>query len=121
MSNPTEKFWRSGGWPTRLRRVARAIIAALIVPLALAPRAWAEQPPMANTEGPGTAAGPTTGGAREQNALEERLRRLEALGAAFSEQNRRLIEQNRQLDEQNQRIARQLQDVNLRYDELARR
>ncbi|WP_406694154.1 porin [Singulisphaera sp. Ch08] len=53
--------------------------------------------------------------------MEDRLRRLEMLGASVLEQNRHLTEQNRQLAEQNQELARQLQVVNQRHDELANR
>jgi hypothetical protein len=53
--------------------------------------------------------------------MEVRLRRLESLGAAVLEQNRRLTDQNRRLAEQNEGLQQQLRDVNLRYDDLERR
>jgi hypothetical protein len=53
--------------------------------------------------------------------VDERIRRLEALGAAVLEQNRRLAEQNRRLAEQNRGLSRQLQEVNRRHEELERR
>ncbi|MDR3622917.1 MAG: hypothetical protein P4L85_26420 [Paludisphaera borealis] len=97
------------------------MLAALIVPVLLASRAWADQPPGPDAGKPATAATSTAGASGSPSDLEDRLRKLEGLGAAVLEQNRVLTEQNRRLAEQNQGLTRQLQDVNRRHDELERR
>ncbi|SIN90262.1 Phosphate-selective porin O and P [Singulisphaera sp. GP187] len=108
MSKATGTFWGPKGRGPRLLPSRRMVLAALLVQAVLASRSAANPPP-------GSEAG------RDPSALEDRIRRLEALGAAVIEQNQRLTEQNRRLAEQNQGLAQQLQQVNQRQDMLSRR
>ncbi|AGA29716.1 hypothetical protein [Singulisphaera acidiphila] len=116
MTKAREISWGPrGGW-LRLFSGRRLVLAALLIQVAFESRAGAD-PPL-KTEG---GAPPAAGVGQDSSALDERFRRLEALGAAVMEQNRRLTEQNRQLAEQNQGLTRQLQEVNQRQDLLSRR
>jgi hypothetical protein len=94
---------------------------ALIVQAGIGTRAGAGPPPRAEDGDAGAQAPPTAGARPDPAELEGRLRRLEALGAAVLEQNRRLTEQNRRLAEQNQQLSSRLQEMSRRQEDLARR
>jgi hypothetical protein len=92
----------------------------LIVQVVLGSRVGAA-PPAVETGMPGNSAAPPHSAGGNPADVDERLRRLEELGAVVLEQNRRLTDQNRQLAEANRELERRLQDVNRRHDELAKR
>ena len=97
-----------------------AIALALIVLVRFGTRAGADSPPGDDPGGSSSAASTPEAGP-EPAGLDERIRRLEALGSTVLEQNRRLAEENRRLAEENRGLARRLQEMNRRHEELSSR
>lgn len=118
MPQPCRRFLSPTGW---LHPGAWAVLTTLIVQAALGPWCRADPPSGIDRASPEAATNLPSGATSNPSDLEDRLRRLEALGAAVQEQNRRLTEQNRQLAEQNRTLADQLQEMSRRHEELSRR
>lgn len=99
-----------------LRRSLCGSVAAYFIQAALITCAGADTPP--NSESKDSSAIVSS---QAPSALDDRIRRLEALGATVLEQNRRLTEENRRLAEQNQGLTRQVQELSERQEVLASR